>query len=204
MTGVLRVFYLGGIVLALVSEGFFPTWVGRLYAPDLMQTPTFWREAGVFGLRGADSFSQRTMLGVPPQAYDPDSSATIRWPWEKPSQREHFELEFSIMFSRFSWVVLVLGYVVGMVHLLAVRKQPDFVVSVAWSISISLSVTWLAIYGLAIVTQGGATSGVLLIAELAVGMLIGLAFGLVLGGRRRTSHAGEPVPTIALPATGPP
>jgi hypothetical protein len=87
------------------------------------------------------------------------------------------------MFSRFSWVVLILGYVVGILHLFARRTQPDLVISVAWSMSISLSVTWLGIYGLAVLTQGGATSGWRLIVMVAVGMLIGLAFGLGFGGR---------------------
>ena len=111
---------------------------------------------------------------------------SVRWPWQPPSQHEHVELALARVFARLSVGILVLGFIFRGVNRISPSEKPDALLSIAWSISLSLVIAWLCIYALAAFTMGYAATDPVVVGVLSFGALTGLTYGLRTHWRRRS------------------
>ncbi|NQT38301.1 MAG: hypothetical protein HQ581_12465 [Planctomycetes bacterium] len=104
------------------------------------------------------------------------------------------------MASRLSVGLLVLGLVVRGISWVGHPKQPDLLVSVAWSISLSLVLAWCCILVIIAGTAGyGATEGVIS-KVLVVGMAVGLFYGIT--AYESSVHGSSKVGTVPARLSG--
>jgi hypothetical protein len=173
-----RTLYCVGLLLWLLCVALHPTWVGRSYSPDDPRNPGIWSEDGVFGLQGADGVRKWAPVWSPPRAHSSVIATSVRWPWQRPNQYHHVELSLSSIASRLSVGLLVLGLILRGANWISRPREPDLLVSVAWSVSLSLVIAWLCIVAIVAFTCGyGATDSVIA-TILAFGTVAGLIYGI--------------------------
>ena len=178
-----------------VSYGaLFPTWVGRSYndqqkqssIPDDFRRPKTWHSGGVFGLRGASGFHKRAPIWSPPMAHSDAIHPSVRWPWQSPSQHAHVEIALARVFARWSVGIIVLGFIFRGVNWIRPSEKPDALLSIAWSISLSLVIAWLCIFALAAFSMGYAATDPIVVGVLSFGALAGLMYGFGAHWRRHS------------------
>jgi hypothetical protein len=190
-----RTLYCACLVLWVLYVGLCPTWVGRFYSPDDPSNPSTWYGGGVFGLQDGDGARKRSPIWSPPRAHSAVIDPSVRWPWQRPSRRAHVELALGKMVSQLSLGVLVLGVVLRGVNWIRRPRESDVLVSVAWSISLSLVIAWLCIFAIVAFTFSyGATDGVI-VTVLALGGLVGFVYGIATFWHRHSRGATAPAPT---------
>ena len=178
--------YICGFLLWIALGTLFPTWVGRSYSPVDHRNPGKWRKNGLFGLQNSSGYYKRGPLFDPPQAASTFLKATVRWPWQRPRNRYHVELAWAKVFTQWSVGTIGLGFVLWIINRRQPSKQPDLLLSIAWSTSLSLIITWLCILVLAAFSMGYAATDTVVASGLALGVLAGVGFGLRMHSNGRT------------------
>jgi hypothetical protein len=187
MTTVLRVIYLGALVGWVAFTLLYPPWFGRLYTTPLYGQPGDWTDGGAFALAGGSGFERRAPLWDPPGAWH-NEAAPVRWPWQSPWQGQHVELSLYALTSYLGVGVLVLGVLLRAAYWLAGRP-PDDLVTVAWSVSLALTLAGICILAVAVFTFGYGMTDAVVTTIWALGLVGGGAYGAFAVARRR---AGTP------------
>ena len=68
------------------------------------------------------------------------------------------ELAWNWILGQWSVGVVVLGIVLWILHWSRAPKQPELLLSIAWSTALSLIITWLCLFVLAAFSMGYATT----------------------------------------------
>lgn len=177
MTRILRTLYFAALIVWVAYSILLPPWIGRIYNRDL-HDPEDWQESGTFGLRGANGWTMRAPLWNPPRPHSAAILAAVRWPWQSVDQHDHVELEVAGLTSQITLSVLALGVLLRIGHGVVAPGEPDTVVRVAWSLSLSLIIAWLSLLAIGIFTMGFGLTEPVVVTVLLLGVLGGLLYGL--------------------------
>ncbi|MEE3367745.1 MAG: hypothetical protein VX346_00235 [Planctomycetota bacterium] len=181
-----RRIYVCGFLLWIASGTLFPTWLGRSYSHVNHRNPGKWRNNGLFRLQNSSGYYKRGPLFDPPQAASTSLKATVRWPWQRPRNSHHVELAWAKVISQWSVGTIALGVVLWIINRRQPSKQPDLLLSIAWSTSLSLIIAWLCIFVLAAFSMGYAATDTVVASGLALGVVAGVGFGLKIHSNGRT------------------
>ena len=193
---VVRLLYFSGLALWTMYVVLNPPWVGTAYNQDDYNQPASWSQGGVFGLAGAEGFFKRAPVWSPPAAHSPGIETTVRWPWQRISDRHHVELSLSELAKLLSYGLITLGLLAGLLSFVRLTSRDDRVVTFAWSVALCLIISWIAIVVLSVASMGYATTPAMVTSLLTTGVVGGLIYGFVSHSRQVARRTGSP------PATG--
>jgi hypothetical protein len=121
------IIYLAGVALWSLCCVLFPIWVGR------------------HAVYGVPTEQVRAPIWSPP----PEAGMynAVRWPWQRPSHTHDYH-DFAVMRNCFSWTLglFLLGLIYRGVSWIRPLKNPDIILSIGWSVSLSLVLAWLCIF----------------------------------------------------------
>ncbi len=194
----LRLLYFSGLALWTLYVVLNPPWIGTSYNLDEYKQPVEWIHGGVFGLEGADGVVKRAPLWSPPAAHSPVIEATVRWPWQGPSGRQHIELSVAGIAKLLSYGLIGLGLFAGLFSFTRLTARDDRAISIAWSVALCLIIAWIAIVVLSVASMGYAATGAMVTSLLMAGVLGGLIYGCVSHSRQAARRTGTSTPTGRL------
>ena len=163
-------------------------WSGRIYNEDVSHPGTFY-EGGTFGLRGGSGPTVHAPVWDPPKPFSDATNAEVRWPWQPVRKHEHVEIRLVLLASQLSLGILVLGLILRVATWFTVLREPDPVLSVAWSLSLSLLISWLCIWAILVFTAGHGLGDGIFIAIFMLGVVGGCVYGVLTYRRGRSSGA---------------
>jgi hypothetical protein len=163
----LKTLYLIGLTIYGGYVFLYPTWIGRSYYMDAHDHAIHGN--GVFGLQRVnpeDPIYQKAPLWSPPRASGNQISSEVRWPWQSARQGYYVELTLGAITALLSIGVLVLGILLRIGTWLLTPKQSDHLVTLAWSLSLALTIAWIILLPLELITAmgGGLSDEVIVIA----------------------------------------
>lgn len=71
-----------------------------------------------------------------------------------------------------------MGFIFRGVNWIKPSEKPDALLSIAWSVSLSLVIAWLCIFALAAFSMGYAATDPVIVGVLSFGALAGLMYGI--------------------------
>lgn len=171
-----------GLCLALAAVwclqiALYPVWIGRFHNP-VGDGSTAWYHGGVFAVKGGNPAAAAAPIWAPPVPYGENIPATARWPWQPVTRREHVEIDVSAWVRSWAFAILTVGAVLGAIRFVIDRRTPHRLVTVWWSLTLSLAAAWIGLLGLQVVTSGQAPSGDFDIGVFAIAAVVGVAVGL--------------------------
>jgi len=172
-----RTIYVCGVLLWMLYGLLFPTWVSSF---------NVWLPPEQGGWQSSRGHYERAPIWRPPMPASDALHPSVRWPWQPISQRDHFELAIAAILARCSAGIIVLGFVFRGLNWIRHSEEPDALLSIAWSLSLSLVIAWLCIIALAAFSMGYAATDPVVIDVLLCGTMAGLIYGLGTHWRRRS------------------
>jgi hypothetical protein len=185
-----RTIYVSGALLWMLYGLLFPTWVSSF---------NVWLPPEQGGWRSSRGRYERAPIWRPPMPASDALHPSVRWPWQPISQRDHFELAIAAILARWSAGIIVLGFVFRGLNWIRHSEEPDALLSIAWSLSLSLIIAWLCIIALAAFSMGYAATDPVVIDVLLCGTMAGLIYGLGTHWRRRSRLKATRLGTDSLP-----
>lgn len=171
-----------GLCLALAAVwclqiALYPVWIGHFHNPTVDGSTTW--IGGVFAVKGGNPAAATAPLWAPPAPHAENIPATARWPWQPVTRREHVEIVVSEWVRSWALAILTVGAVLGAIRFVLDRRTPHRLVTVWWSLSLTLTAAWLGLLGLQIVTSGQAPSGDFDVGVFGIAAIVGVAVGIV-------------------------
>jgi len=170
-----RRLYLLGLIVWLSLTILYPPWAGRIY--DVYGAGAV-AQIGAFGLRGADGWIKHGLLWNPPKPHSTVIVATPRMPWQPALPGYHVDLALALMATQYSVGVIALGIALRIAHWRFVRSKPDAFVSTALLLSILLSLAFLCIVVLGVLTMGYALTEDVIVGIWMAGVFIAFLYAI--------------------------
>ena len=161
-----------GLAYAVLRVAMSTPWVGVSYMRDVHGSND-WRRTGIFGLD-----SSRSSLWDPPRPHSPSINASLRWPWQPVSQTGHIEVNLSKVIYESLKRFLLLGLIVGAIYRFFLANQPDVVLQVTWSLTLTELMTTLGLFVIVLLSAGFGPPAFVAYWALGVGVVVGLTLGL--------------------------
>lgn len=193
-----HVFIILGMMLWVVAGIMFPKWEGRYYNPESIRNPGHWFPGGSFGLQEDKRFCP---IWSPPRAYSPDIAATVRWPWQAPSQHNHVEVSVVALAAWIAFGLIFSGIVCRIAAAISPPPKPDALLTLSWTLAMGLVLGFVVSMVLAFFSMGMAPDS-LYLTLLLLGAIAGVVTGIIFvqRGKRHLavtvgiSSADDPAP----------
>ena len=174
-----------GLVAVVVLLCLCPPWIGRSYHSSNGD----WREGGVFGLQ----HSQWFILSPPRQINFGGSihqAATVRWPGQPVSRREHVEIFLRRLVVQMSLAFVFFGLLQAITRARVPPPQRTAFDTLAATMALGIVGAWLALIAIGLFTAGHALTDGVVTSLLGLGFAGGLGFGLWNGAHERQDPHG--------------